>query len=630
MFRNYLTVAMRTLMRHKLYAFINVFGLALGIACCLLMALFVQFEWSHDWFHEQRDRIFRVVAREARPSGAVDHRVLFPHSIVEALKTEIPAVVQATAFIRSEAKIAFGERAFREQVGLASVDFLRMFSFPLLAGDPATALARPDGMVVGEGLARKLFGDLDADYGNAIGQSLTFPDRGLTFVVTGVLAPVPAVSSLQFNVLIPVDHYRNFGISFIDEGYASIYALLGDGQDIREMEAALVPFAEKNLRERIENLRNWEGIQDTVDAFVLRLQPLTDVYWNASVRNYYESSGNLTSVTILLGLAGLVLLIACSNFTTLSIAGSAGRAVEVGVRKVLGADRRRVMQQFWCEAVLMSVLSLLLGLALAELFLPVFNGLVQRELNIAYLTDGSFPLMLLAIAVAVGVIAGSYPSLTLSRFQPVDTLKGHVRIGGRSRLVRALVVLQYTASIALMICTGVMVQQQVFMQSRDLGYDQEQVVVVRASGEEVARRYKQEILKDTRIAGATISDRAFTTGSTGIGCQLPDGRTIFARLLCVDSDYLPTLRIPVLEGRNFSEAHPSDRDQAILVNETLVRKFGLEDPVGKPLPGHRHHGMNDPTIIGVVRDFHIDSLRRRIQPLILEIRYHLDFGQIDS
>ncbi|MBT4502774.1 MAG: FtsX-like permease family protein [Gemmatimonadetes bacterium] len=622
MFKNYLTVAFRNLMRQKLHAFINVFGLALGIAFCLLMALFVRHEWSHDRFHVDRERIFRVVIHELQPNGHVRNFALISSPIPRALKEEFPGIDLASGFVRDSGRIASGDKTFRESVGLVSADFLSLFTFPLLAGDPATALDRPDGIVLGKAVARKLFGEPDADYGNVMGQSVTFPRKRLTFVVTGVAAPVPIASSLQFDLLIPMAHQPRFGGNNAAGGVnQSVYVRLAEGQDVREIEPAMVSFANRHMGPRVGHLRKWERIQEREDAFTLGFQPLTDVYWDDDVFSFYESQGSLAGAYILAGIAVIVLLIACSNFTTLSIAGSATRALEVGVRKVLGAGRRQVMQQFWSEALLLSFVGLLLGIALAELFLPVFNGLVERKLHISYWSDGSFLLLLLVIVAATGLIAGSYPSLMLSRFEPVTAMKGEGRIGGRSRLTRTLVVLQYTASIALMICTGVMIRQQNFVRHKHLGYDREQVLVVRTDGDKIARRYKQELLKDPRILAVTITDRAFTTGSSSTSYQFPDGARLSVRLICVDPDFLSTLKIDLLDGRNFSDEYPSDRDRAVLINETLACQLNLENPVGQPLPGFTWREIKSPTIIGVVRDFHIDSLHQPVRPLVLQMRH---------
>lgn len=622
MLRNYLAVTLRNLLRQKLHTFINVFGLALGLACCLLMALFVKHEWSHDRFHARRDRIYRVVAREAQPDGNVRYEVLQSREIPQAFKDEYPGVELASGFVRSEGRVAAGDRTFWERLGLVDPDFLSMFSFPLVTGDPSTALDRPDGLVLTESVVQKLFDARGPDYSDVIGQSVTFPGKGITCEVTGVTPDVSPVSSLQFDLLMSMEHRNYFGQSNAGGGvYQSVYLCLAKGQKAEEIEAASVSFAGRHLGPRIEDRRKWNAIGDSEDAFSLQLQPLTDVYWNERINNYYESHGSREGVTILGGIAAIVLLLACSNFTTLSIAGSTTRAMEVGVRKALGANRRQVMRQFWGEALLMSFGALLIAVLLAELLLPVFNGLVDRNLQIAYLGDRSFLPFLVGIVLATGLIAGGYPALMLARFQPVTAMKGEGRIGGRSRLTRVLVVLQYGASIALMICTGVMIKQQGYLSSKYLGYDQEHVVVVPTQGLNTATRFKEELLKDPQVLGVALTDRAFTTGSSSTGYYLPDGTQRYVRLIRAGVDFLPMLKIDLVAGRNFSEDHPSDQSEAVIINETLARELGLDDSVGQPLAGFEWRTLKNPTIIGVVRDFHIDSLHRRIQPLVLQMKH---------
>ena len=617
MIRNYITIAMRNLMRQKLYASIHIFGLSLGIACCILMALFVKNEWSHDYFHTHSDRLFRVVTQETRPSGEIKHHTLFPHGMVEELKTEFGQVVRASAFMRGEFDALYDNQVFDGYAGLVSPDFLAMFNFPLLAGDPATVLSRPDAIVISESIAKKYFGAGPSDYRDVLGQTLAVQSPDWILEVTGIMADVPNASSLKFDVLIAAESYQKFGLNYSYGGHASVYVQLADGQQPQELGGLFKSFASAHLGQRIQDLISWKSIASE-DDFTLTLQPLLDIYWSEDVQSSYEASGNLTAVYILWGLAGLVLLIACSNFTTLSIANSTGRALEVGLRKVLGAERVQVMQQFWSEALLLSVMGLALGIALAELFLPVFNSLVQRNLSIAYSGDAFFLLLLLGIVLVAGLLSGSYPALALSRFQPVAAMKGETRIGGRSRLTRTLIVLQYTASIALIICTGVMFEQEHYTLTKDLGYDQEQILVS-SIDQSIVETYKQEILKDSRVVNATLSDRGFTNGWHTTGCKLPDGRRISVRILGVDPNYLSTLKIPLLQGRNFSDDHPTDREEAVLINETLARELGMDNPVGKLLPGF---GWNDmkPVIVGVVGDFHIDSLHKPIQPLVLQMK----------
>lgn len=626
MVKNYMTIAIRHLFRQKLYAFINIFGLALGIACCLLMALFVKHEWSYDRFHEKKDRIYRVLERQVNPDGEVTVLSLHPLSTVEPLVEAFPGVVRASGFMWSQVRISGGGHTFQEQFGEVHPGFLKMFSFPLLAGDAETVLKQPNEVVISTSMARKFFGELQPDYRNVLGQTLTFHGKkDRDYLITGVMQDVPEHSSLPFDLLISISHYKHYGRHISNDGFTSVYVEFAERQDVAGLEAVMLPFVETHLADRVHRLRKYGYIHKSTDGYTLQFQPLTEVYWNALSRNSYERRGNPFAAYLLAGIAVLVLLIACSNFMALSIGRSAGRALEVGIRKVMGAHRGQLMQQFWGEAVLLSFFALGVGLALAELFLPVFNNLVQKPLQIAYFEDGLFVVLTVGMMVAVGLVAGSYPALVLSGLQPVASLKGQTRIGGRSHVTRSLVVLQYAASIALMICTGVMMEQQRFIRNKDLGYDKEQVVVVETRGfdrgrQAIAARYKQAILSHHQVMNATVSDRTFTSGSANTGYSPRGGSKVVVRHLQIDADYVETMGLKLLKGRNFSADRDTDSTRVILVNEALVKAVGLSDPVGETLEGLKYK-VKDPMIIGVVGDFHTGSLYETIPPLAMHLKY---------
>lgn len=609
MIKNYFVVAIRNLMRKKLYTFINVFGLGLGLACCILMALFVKHEWSRDQFHENHDQMFRVVAQRVQSDGkAIPFNIwdtVHLLWVVDALKDEIIGVEQTCAFMQAKSrwtKITRDEKTFPQDIGIVSTNFFQMFTFSLLVGDPETVLTRPDGLVITETIARKFFGDVQ-DYSALIGQALAVKNR--QFVVTGVMADVPTTSSLQFDALVSTKAEKGF--------------MLARGIGVRAW--IFVQIGKTKASRVLDDLNHWtkkEKLQEEIfdnKPFNFILQPLTDVYWNTDIPNHYGPQGNPTGIYILWGLAWLVLLIACSNFISLSVAESSGRAKEVGLRKVVGANRGQIIQQFWSEALVLCFLGLLVGTALAEILLPVFNGFVHQKLTLTYFDDGWVLLLLLGI---VGLIAGSYPALVLSRFQPVLAIKGEARLGRRNLLTRTLIILQYAASIALLIGTGVMLQQQDYVRNKNLGFNKEHVVVIRANWR-TAQSYKQTIVNDSRIAGVTITDRTLTTtsGYSWSNYSLPDGSIVEMKVIGVDVDYLSTLEIPLLAGRNFSEDHPSDLNNAILINETMAKQLSLENPVGKTLVGFGRDGVNDPVVIGIVSDFHIKSLHNRIEPLAL-------------
>ena len=620
MLRSYLTTAIRNMMRKKRYTFINVFGLGLGLACCILMTLFVKHEWSRDQFHEKREQLFRLVMQREQPDGQVIPMniwdTMFPLSLVNDLKNDIPSVVQACAFMRTVgsgygSKITMGAKTFDQTIGIVSANFFDVFTFPLLAGNPKTALDHPDGMVIAQTTAHKFFGDVP-DYAALIGQVLTVnKSQPNQFVVTGVMADVPTTSSLQFDVLVSTKAEKGFALARGHRGVrAWVYVQTTATTAARVLEALDHWPKKEKLREEI----SYEN-----KPFNFVLQPLMDVYWNTAIPNHYGPQGNPTGGYILGGLAWLILLIACSNFISLSVAESSDRAMEVGLRKVMGAKREQIIVQFWIETLLMSFLSLFLGASFAEVLLPVFNEFVHQKLTFAYFEDGWILLVLLG---SVGLIAGSYPAWVLSRFQPVSAMKGEARIGGRNLLTRILIILQYAASIALIISAGVMIQQRDYVQNKNLGFNKSHVAIVQATRQTV-RPYKQAIANDVRVAGVAVTDRPFTGFYSRRHHNLPDGREIVFGVIGIDVDYLATLEISLLDGRDFSKDRPADLTKAIVINETMAKQLGIENPVGKTLTGfvwnagNSRQGVKDPTIIGVVRDFHLDSLHKQIMPLAL-------------
>ena len=614
MFRNYLIVALRNVLRQKLYAFINVFGLAIGLACCILIFLYVRHEWQYDAFHANADRIYRVIVRETRPDGGVGFSTLHPTTLAQALKEEFPGVKRASGFIRTRSQVSYRKIFFQESFGLADPEFLEIFSLPLLAGDSATALRRPDGVVVSETVARKLFGYLEEGFTTALGKSLLLGDRA--FTVSGVMRDVPETSSLQFSLLIPIEHHTNYA-SAMDwtGGKSAVYVELVDTQDVEALETALPPFTEQHLEDRIGRFKSGGRVRNSEDGFLLRLQPLRDVYLDSDVIvNNYELNGNVVYSYLLAGLALIVLAIACINYMTLAVGRCMGRAREVGIRKAMGAQRRQLMRQFWGEALLLSLLALAMGVALAEMFLPIFNDLARKSLSVPYLDSWGTTLALVGMVGIAGLAAGSYPAMVLPRLKTVDVLKGQVRIGRRNKGSSVLVVVQYGLSIALMISAAMMFQQLDYMRKKDLGYRKEQVVVIPVS-HDAGELFKAEVSRYHRVVSATISDRAFTTGDATFGIETKDGKRLGVRVIRIDSDFLETMNIQLVAGRNIPSTTTTGPKASALVNEKLAGMLGWEDPVGKPL--RKLIALGEPTVVGVVRDFHFDSMHLGIAPLVL-------------
>ncbi len=625
MFKNYFKIAFRNILKQRGFSFINIFGLAIGMACCILLFLFAQNEWQHDRYHENADKIFRLVIKESSEKG-ITKNTLFQADISKSVKEGVLGIERASGYVKYYSKVKYGKEQFG--AGFASVDndFLQIFSFPLLAGDINTALSQINNVVISESLAQRIFGDLKGNYSDILGKVLSANKCGeKDFIITGILKDLPQTSSLQFEVLMPLELHQCGMVSRNWAGTTLVYVQLADGVEKGVVETSLQPFLENEMAPLLEKRNARFEEHNMKNYYIFLLQPLKDIYLNRDIISHYTAHGNALNTFILAGTSFLILLIACINFMMLSLARSSGRSTEVGIRKVLGAHRWQLVYQFWGEALLLVFCALIIGFVIAELFLPEFNNLADKQLHISFFDNLASFFVLLAILLITGILAGSYPALVLSRFQPVRILKEQTTIGGHNRFTRFLVIIQFTILISFIVCIGVMYQQLNYMLGKDLGYDKEHVVVVSVPGEQIAERFKAETVKYARVISASGSDRSFTSGSQSRGIKNDIGEYVTARIIRVDDEYINTLDIHLLKGRNFSKMFASDTTNSLIVNETLVKKMGWINPIGK-LVEDLQIGKDGPPprIVGVVKDFHIDKLRNEIQPLIMSMdsRYH--------
>ena len=638
MLRNYLKIAFRNLRKHVGYTFINVVGLALGIACCLLIFLLVTHEWSYDAFHEDADRIYRVYLEETAPDGTVEPALLTPPHLAPAMDSAFAGVERTTRVIIGSRHFKRDDQSFSENVLLADSAFFQMFSFPLLAGNPGTALTDLQSAVITEETARKYFNAGRNEYDEVLGRRLVLlqGEDAFDFEITGVVASIPNTSSFNFDIALSFQNYyleENGRLYLGGNDWNSkntMYVMLATGVDPDEFESRLGPFTGIQLADRIEDLRGADYLAEGDDAMQLRLQPLRNIHLNPEVGNYYEASAHNPMYSYVLGGIGLlVLLIACINFMTLSIGRSATRAREVGMRKVMGAYRRQLMKQFWGEALLLTLIALILSLGIVYLATPEFQILTGKELSLGSLGGWMIMAGLSAILLLVGLVAGAYPAAVLSRFQPAEVLKGNVK-GGRSGLTRSLVVAQYGISVGLIFCTLVMYRQLDYMLNKDLGFEDDQIVVVHTPGlnSEQERRALTAMRSGSEsnpyIMHVLGTGYAFTLSFDTRSWQDPSGRTIGGHMLGIDYDYLEALEMELVAGRDFSRDRPADSTTSVLVNEAFVEKYDIEDPIGHELTGFDgFFGDIDPTIIGVVKDFNFRSLHESVEPVVMNM--HPDY-----
>ncbi len=627
MLKNYLTVALRIIKRHKGFSIINIAGLSVGMAAALIIGLYVQHEMSFDRHHANADRIFRVCVRLGEENTHLSAFTVPP--MAAAMKDELPEVeetVRMSLWPRNYL-IKSGEKAFLEKgIIFADGSVFKVFTLPVVLGDPDTALKEPYTVALSQKTARKYFGS-----SNPLGQSLRFEDRGLDFKVTAVVEDCPATSHFQYEMIASLSSSATSrDASWRGHTYFT-YLRLKEGMDAARLEAKFPDFVRRHWGAQVEaetGMRFEELIQQDQDRYSYFLEPLTDIHLNPGleVMDQLSIKGSWSTLYIFSTIAAIILLVACINFMNLSTARFVHRCKEVGVRKVLGSNRRQLVLQFLGESGLLAMLALGISLALTGLVLPSFGRLTQRQLSLAAFQDPrTWPLML-ALAVLVGVIAGSYPAAFLSSFHPLRTIRGGRSGNPRQHIFlrRGLVVFQYVVTFCIIFGTLVVASQLRNLRHRDLGFDQEQVLVIHRASALGKQRdaFKQELLRYPEIF--TICD----TGTLPGRHYDPNGHRLEGRpaseesaifTMYADSRLMELLGLSLLEGRNFSPDIPTDRTSAVIINETTAKEWGLEEPVGKRF--HKEFGDYQDgdfvTIIGVVKDFHFHSLHHRIQPMII-------------
>lgn len=627
MFRNYFVIALRNLLRHKLYSTINVFGLAIGIAFCILTFLFIQHELSFDNFHEKADSIYLIHKLE---KGTDDPRgiwVATPLQLKDVLLEhfpEIEQVVRVDPDIATGTDVRYGDNIHFGQSGLfVDPAFLEMFSFPRLVGDLKRALRDPTSMVMSRQMAQIFFGDEDP-LGRRV--AIRLGDGSEDFVVTAVVE-VPENTSLHFDFLLSFEKKLQEGLAKNSHwGRSNYFTFIQLPEQIRptDFEKKLPALVETYWGEKVKRAR--KSIQEY--DLQLKLLPLVGLHLHPEICYRLVPPSDPSYSYILSGIALSVLMIACVNFMNLSLGLSSTRFKEVGLRKVMGALRPQLIKQFWGEAILLNLFALFLGIVLVELALPIFNDLVHRQLAMEY---SSMWLILLALVLVVGLVTGSYPALVLSGFHPVTILKGQLRFGGSNWFTRGLVVVQFALSIILVVATLQMAEQMAFLRTRGLGFDQEQVVVIdtgdwstglhKNERSRLLEIYRQAAVQYDDITHVSAADMSFGKGGEGGTSGVYQGREISCRVHNVEYDFLETLGIALREGRSFSRVFPTDAQESILVNEMMVRIFGWDTALGKKVPILRGmQPLGSKRIIGVVRDFHRQTLERAIQPGVFELQ----------
>jgi putative ABC transport system permease protein len=602
---NYLKIILRNLWKNKVYAAINISGLAIGMACSILIILWVRDEYAMDAFHTHNDHLYRVLENQFYTTGEIMTTASTPGPMAPVIKEKFAEIELATRMTWEVPQLlAVDEQGFFEKGRFVDPDFLQMFSFPLMAGNAEKALNDMNAIVISKILAEKYFpGE------NPLGKMLKINNQD-EFMVTGVLEEIPLQSTLTFDFLMPFEYYLDKNRSWVDQwGNNNIrtYIQLTQGTDAAAFEALL----RGEIKLRVEN-----------SNIELLLQPYRDFYLYSDYKDGKNTGkGRIEFVRIFSLVAIFVLLIACINFMNLSTAQSAKRGKEAGIRKVVGAKSGQLVGQFLTESLLYATVAFVLSLGLVLILLGPFGKMTDKTLSL-YLLDTRLVLLLVGTVVLTGLVAGSYPALFLSRQQPVKVLKGVMQSGkAAGRFRKVLVVKQFALSIILIVSTGVVYRQMHSMQKADIGYDREHLVTLRFYGDMKNHTHtiKEELLMHPAIENiaATTQSPMFIGNSTwGVEWEGkdPDERILFTNF-GVDYGFIETMKMHMVEGRSFDENIPGDTSHYIL-NEAAARVMGLDNPVEQPLT---FWGDRKGKIIGVVKDFNFQSAHNKIEPLIMYI-----------
>ena len=626
MLNNYLKVAARNVLKRKLYSSINAFGLSIGITFCILIYLYIRDEKSFDTFHANGDRIYRLeqlayqffntqIPEKERYVSSASMTVGFRQALVD----ELPEVEYATRYNEGGAIVKRGMKVFREDVVLVDPDFFKMFSFPIIAGNADSILYDTHEIVITPKIAVKYFGDEDP-----LGKVLTLDYHGdKDFIVSAIVQDPPANSSISFDILLSQRNRFNHDQEMSNWGNFNTPTLvqLRTSANQKAFEKNVDKVVQKFMGKQIADWKREGKVPEHISLFKFSTSPL--VQWHMKSNIPWHKVSNPKYSYILGGLAILILLIACINYISLALATSASRRVEVGIRKVTGALSKQLMFQFGFESIFLAVLSMLAGMVLLMLVLPVFNSYTGKSIAINTFDFIQLLGIGLLLAFAIGVLAGGYPAFVVSNLRPALILKGRFTSKIRAAFSRPLVVLQFGLSAFLLISAMIMYRQMQYVANKDLGYDRHNIIVLRTqagwsdASDAVVKQFRSRLMQEPEITSVSGTSSSFNWGFSETGFNI-NGENRLAYTYTVDPNYVPILNLKILMGRNFDESNPSDSN-AVLVNEALVKDLKWKDPLNEYLNWQNYPDSKGAKVIGVVKDYNNLSLESAIKPLLLSI-----------
>ena len=619
MLKNYIKIAWRNLRKDKLITAINILGLSIGLACCILTFLFVKNEWSFDKFHREAENIYRVSAKYQSFFLSVT-----PVPLAPALQDEFASITESMRLDEREVIVQVNGQYYKEKTLFADSNFFTFFSFPVLQGDPKRVLERPEGLVITQTFAQKYFPG-ESPLGKMI--RINLDSVFSEYQISGVSADPPRNSTIQYDMVMPlINDFRG-----PDKEEMTSWKSFGSTSFVRVDQRANI----ENIRKLLPGFiskhmgKDLNQIEESTQDYTFLFKPLVEYHLNGTgggagmeepISKYYLYALAIIGI--------LVLIIACFNFMNLTNAKASGRLKEIGIRKVIGAQRANLIWQFWLEAIFLSFIATAFAMVLADLFLPALNQISGYEMSIELWRDPFVIPGLIVLALITGILAGSYPAVALSAIETLDTFKSNFKIGGNNWLTRFSLVFQFGLSIALITGAILIKQQQDFIQDANLGFSEEQVIVVplqlgkepKGTGKRLVRQFKQKLTSDPAISKLSGVSSSFSRGSSISLIEGKNDEQVYIFEFNIDQNYLDLLEIGLIEGENFKSEAPT---KDIIVNEAFLKQFKIDNPIGHILNEDVASEKNQ-RIIGVVKDYHFVNLRSEIRPLRL---FHNDYSR---
>ncbi|NJB70216.1 ABC-type antimicrobial peptide transport system permease subunit [Saonia flava] len=617
MIKNYLKIAWRNLMKDKTFTLINVIGLSVAFGVAILLSMAAFYDLSYNSIHENGDRIYQTYVTQQTPKGP-EAGTSQAAPFAEALQSEVPGIDKITRFLEQEALTTYKDKEINLDAVWVDSDFFEMFTFPALKGIENNPLHDKKSVVVSENTANMLFGSTEA-----VGQivNILIDNKEVPFTVASIVADNNAQNTLEFDMAIPFENHAGYAESMEtwNSQYHQVYLKLQDGVSPQQFEQNTRSFVELHYQEGIDNLKRDGAVADVDGLFLqLKLLPLKDVHFTSFRKGYAQVSRVVPY--LILGVAFLILFIACVNFINMSIAKSAQRLKEIGMRKTLGARQKQLFFQFWSESLFVFIASVSIGILLSVLFIDDFKTVFRTNISLEIMTSSKVILGFLVMVLLITLVVGGYPALLLSRLGTIQSLKGKLETSGSNRVRNILMVVQFGIAILLISGTLVLWSQVFFMRNMDLGFNKEQVLSFPIDGKknsyEAIQLLRNELAGNPNILSVTAADNNLGRGKDGSQFTSVwgfdyQGRGVRTNAVTVDYDYLETLGLELIQGRSFDKNYPGDV-QAVIINESMAKELGEADPLSAFLP--MSDSLRSP-IIGVVKDYNFQDISRAIEPL---------------